>query len=35
MAHLTSKSLAACNGKAPIERHLEEQDIYFWLQLQR
>lgn len=35
MAHLTSKSLAACNGKAPIERHLEEQDIYFWLQLRR
>lgn len=29
---LTIRSLAACNGKAPVERHLEEQDIYSWLQ---
>lgn len=29
----TSKFLAACSGNTPVERHLGEQDIYFWLHL--
>lgn len=35
LSSFTSKSLAFCSGKAPVERHLKEQNIYFGLQLQR